>query len=177
MYATALVAIDFSPATGSLLKRLQHLRLLNTRKIVLLHVLANGGDAEDAREWAERVRAWAQSDAEGWLLEAEAHLAEGDVPPALEAVRHGLAADPLDAEARYAYGRLVEQLSGPARGGLAPERSSEQWRLALEIEAAREEWRAAAGRGATVGGAPRPDERAAAPLEGTAPPARCRGVE
>lgn len=50
MYASALVAIDFSPATARLLKRLEHLHRLGTRKLLLLHVLPKGGDVEDALE-------------------------------------------------------------------------------------------------------------------------------
>lgn len=50
MYASALVAIDFSPATRQLLQRADRLRRLGTNKLVLLHVLPRGGDVEDAME-------------------------------------------------------------------------------------------------------------------------------
>lgn len=53
MYATALVAIDFSPAARQLLKRLARLRRFGTRKIVLLHVQAKGDDVEETMERLE----------------------------------------------------------------------------------------------------------------------------
>ena len=88
------------------------------------------GDPEGAREWAERVRTWAPAQAEGWLLQAEAHVEEGEPTEALEALRQGLTVDPLDPEARFAYGLLLERLSDPAPGG----RAADQWRLAVEID-------------------------------------------
>lgn len=50
MYGSALVAIDFSPATRSLLKRVNRLHRFGTQKLVLLHVMPKGGDADDALE-------------------------------------------------------------------------------------------------------------------------------
>lgn len=50
MYSSALVAVDFSPATRLLLGRAGRLKHLGVRRIVLLHVLPAGGDAEEAME-------------------------------------------------------------------------------------------------------------------------------
>lgn len=47
MFPTALVAIDFSPASEHLLQRLHHLQQLGTEKVLLVHVLRPGEPGGD----------------------------------------------------------------------------------------------------------------------------------
>lgn len=50
MFPSALVAVDFSPATRHLLKRLLRLKQLGTERVLLLHVAKPGEDEEEATE-------------------------------------------------------------------------------------------------------------------------------
>lgn len=73
MFPSALVAIDFSPATRSLLNRLNHLAQFGTEKVVLLHVLPKGGDREEALERLETKASKLHQN-----LETECIVAEGE---------------------------------------------------------------------------------------------------
>lgn len=97
--------------------------------LLLARIRLHQGEG-DAIDWARRARQWDPSSGRSYLLEAEAHLAAGRMAEAETALRRSLELQPLDADARFAYGYALWRRSAPA---LLPAMSA-QWQLALELD-------------------------------------------
>lgn len=98
--------------------------------VLLGEILLLRQDPAAALEWAERLQQWPAATAAGHRLEAEAHLLTDQMGEAEAALRRALALDPLDPDARFAYGYALWRRGAPA----LLTAMQAQWALALELD-------------------------------------------
>jgi len=85
---------------------------------------------DEALEWVRRVQRWDRREAGAYLLEADVRFWDQDPARAEAPLARALELDPLDADARFAYGYAIwRRVDATQLGAMAA-----QWELALEVD-------------------------------------------